>query len=116
MAYSNIEWVKMSNSAIVKQLGKYIRHIRLKQNTTQAHLAEAAGLNRWTISQIEKGESVTLTTLIQVLRALDALHVFEHFEVKDEISPLEYAKLKEKQPQRYRAKRKKPGTKEDLGW
>lgn len=116
MANTNIDWVKMSDAAIVKQLGDFIKHTRLQQNITQAQLADMAGLNRWTISQIEKGESITITTLIQVLRALDVLYVLNHFEINDEISPIEYARLKEKKRQRVRSKGTEKDKNEDTGW
>ena len=58
MGYTNMDWVKMSDTAIVEQLGKFIKHTRIKQNITQSQLAETAGLNRWTIGQIENGESI----------------------------------------------------------
>ena len=116
MANTNIDWVKMSDAAIVKQLGDFIKHTRLQQNITQAQLADMAGLNRWTISQIEKGESVTITTLIQVLRALDVLYVVNRFEINDEISPIEYARLKEKKRQRVRSKGTEKDKNEDTGW
>ena len=116
MRNTNMDWVQMSDVAIVKQIGSYIRHIRLQQNKTQAQLADMAGLNRWTISQIENGESITLTSLIQILRALDSLYVLNAFEVSDEISPLEYAKLKKQKKERVRNKTKNTPDKEDLGW
>ncbi len=97
MGNTSIDWVQMSDVAIVKQIGSYIKQTRLQQNRTQAQLADMAGLNRWTISQIENGESITLTSFIQILRALDSLFVLNAFEVPDEISPLEYAKLQKAQ-------------------
>lgn len=116
MENTNINWVQMSDAAIVKQIGSYIRHERLQKNKTQANLAETAGLNRWTISQIENGEPVTLMSLIQILRALDSLHVWEAFEVADEISPLEYAKLKKTEKKRARNKTTQSPDKNDLEW
>ena len=116
MAYTSMDWVQMSDATIVDQMGRYIRHVRIQQNKTQAQLAEMAGLNRWTISQIEKGESITLGSLIQILRALDSLYVLEAFEVSDEISPLEYAKLKKQQKKRVRSKTDNKPGKDDLGW
>jgi transcriptional regulator with XRE-family HTH domain len=104
MRYTSIDWVQMSDVAIVKQIGSYIKQMRLQQNKTQAQLADMAGLNRWTISQIENGESITLTSLIQILRALDSIFVLNSFEVPDEISPLEYAKLKKHKKERVRNK------------
>jgi transcriptional regulator with XRE-family HTH domain len=111
-----IDWVQMSDVAIVKQIGSYIKQMRLQQNKTQAQLADMAGLNRWTISQIENGESVTLTSFIQILRALDILFVLNAFEVPDEISPLEYAKLKKRKKKRVRNKPTKIQDKDKLRW
>jgi transcriptional regulator with XRE-family HTH domain len=111
-----MDWVQMSDVAIVRQIGNYIKHVRLQQSKTQAQLSNIAGLNRWTISQIENGDSITLTSLIQVLRALDSLYVLNQFEVTDEISPLEYAKLKKRKKERVRNKPNKTKNKDNPGW
>lgn len=116
MGNTNINWIQLSDAAIVKQIGDYIRHERLEQNITQSRIAEMAGLNRWTIGQIENGESITLMSLIQVLRALDRLHVLKAFEYQDKISPLEYARLKKKEKKRARNKKDGSRLKNDLGW
>jgi len=116
MRSTSIDWVQMSDVAIVKQIGSYIKHVRLQQRKTQAQLANIAGLNRWTISQIENGESITLTSFIQILRALDSLFVLNAFEVTDEISPLEYAKLIKHKKERVRNKPTKTPNKDNLGW
>ncbi|WP_422348512.1 helix-turn-helix domain-containing protein [Flagellimonas sp.] len=106
----------MTDAAIVEQLGLYIRRLRLQQDTSQAQLADKAGLNRWTISKIENGEPVTLMSLIQILRALNSLYVLDTFQVSEEISPLAYAKLKKQQRQRASGKSSPKPNKEDLGW
>lgn len=116
MENTNTKWLQVSDTAIVKQIGSYIRHERLQQNETQAQLAEKTGLSRWTLSQIENGEPVTLLSLIQILRALGRLDAFKTFEISDEISPLEYAKLKKKQKKRVRNKAVKKPNKDDLEW
>jgi transcriptional regulator with XRE-family HTH domain len=116
MRNTSIDWVQMSDVAIVRQIGNYIKQVRLQQRKTQAQLANIAGLNRWTISQIENGDSITLTSLLQVLRALDSLYVLNTFEVTDEISPLEYAKLKKHKKERVRNKPTKTPNKDNLGW
>ncbi|TMU57112.1 helix-turn-helix domain-containing protein [Flagellimonas algicola] len=113
---TNIEWAHMTDSAIVEQLGRYIRRLRLQQDTSQAQLAEKAGLNRWTISKIENGEPVTLMSLIQILRALNSLYVLDTFQVSEEISPLAYAKLKKQQKQRASGKSNPKPNIKDLGW
>lgn len=117
MGNTNINWVEMTDRAIIEQIGRFIKHTRLSKNRTQKQLAIASGLNRWTISQIENGEAVTLTSLIQLLRALDVLYVLDNFEVNEAISPLAYAKLKKEERKRARNNDSKSANKEDdLGW
>ena len=116
MVNTNTKWTEMSDAAIINQIGRFIKYTRTNQNKTQAQLAKMAGLNRWTISQLENGESINLSSLIQVLRALDSLYVLNNFDFKEEISPLAYAKLKKQQKQRVRNKHTKTKDKSDLGW
>jgi transcriptional regulator with XRE-family HTH domain len=104
MVYTNTDLTILSDSAIIKRLGDFVKHTRIQKNKTQVQLAEEAGLNRWTIGQIENGESVSLSGLIQIFRALDVLELLSVFEVNDEISPLEYAKLKKQEKKRVRNK------------
>jgi len=114
--YTNTTWNEMSDAAIVQQLGEFLKHTRLQQNITQAQLARRAGLNRYTVGQIENGESITLSTLIQLLRALDVLHVLEHFTVKNEISPVAYAELMRKKRKRASGEDSLLNEPKDLGW
>src|SRR5690606_29353636 len=117
MGNTNTDWVQMTDVAILAQIGRFIKHTCLNTNKTQEQLATASGLNRWTISQIENGESITLKSLIQVLRALDVLSALDHFEVNEVISPLAYAKLKKEQRKRARGtKNRKTNKEDDLGW
>jgi len=110
------DWVAMSDKAIIGAIGAYIRHQRLEQNKTQAQVAKEAGINRWTLGQIERGESITLATLIQILRVLDLIHLLSIFTIKEKISPIEYARLKEKKKKRARPNHKETDSNGDLGW
>lgn len=116
MANSNKNIAELSNLRIIKEIGEFIKKNRLAQNTTQNQLAKDAGLNRYTISQIENGHPISLISLIQVLRALDCLHVLSSFEVKEIISPLDYAKLKKKERQRASGRDDILNEEESLGW
>lgn len=107
---------ELSDAAVLDQIGQVIKHLRVQRGITQAKLAEMAGLNRYTVGQIEKGDSISLSSLIQLLRALQAFYLLGEFSVTEEISPLEYAKLKKKKKQRVRMKGKKDTPTEDLGW
>ena len=79
---TNIDWVAMTDNSIISAIGNFIRHKRLEQNKTQAQIATRAGINRWTLSQVENGESVTLVSLIQILRALDLLYLLNIFKIE----------------------------------
>jgi len=118
MGYANNNnWIAMSNTAIIASIGEFIKHKRLQENKTQAQLANEAGLNRWTLGQIEKGESVTLSSLIQVLRALNLLYILDGFTIDETISPIEYARMQEKKRQRAgRKKNTETNDKDELGW
>lgn len=93
-------WDSMSDKALAKHIGTFIKHQRMEQNKTQEVLAAAAGISRSTLSLLERGETVTLATLIQVLRVLDQLHVMDEFVVQQVISPLVLAKLEKNKRQR----------------
>ena len=71
-------WYKMSDSGIVSELGAILRQIRRQQNLTQEKLASKAGLSRSAIYEMENGKTATsLITIVQVLRALEQLQVFD---------------------------------------
>jgi transcriptional regulator with XRE-family HTH domain len=116
MGNANNEWRAMSDSAIIGTIGDFIKHKRLQENKSQAQLAKEAGLNRWTLGQIENGESINLTSLIQLLRILDLLHLLEVFMVEESIGPIEYARMQEKKRKRARKKDSETNINEDLGW
>lgn len=99
-------WHSMSDKALAEHIGAFISHHRLDQNKTQEVLASAAGISRSTLSLLERGETVTLSTLIQTLRALDQLGVMDVFSVKKTISPLALAKIEKEKRQRARMSRK----------
>ena len=91
ISYTN--WDAMSDKALAEQIGTFIKHHRIEQNKTQETVAKDAGISRSTLSLLERGETVTLATLIQVLRVLDQLQLMEAFVVQQSISPLALAKM-----------------------
>ncbi len=99
-------WLSMSDKALAEHIGVFVKHHRLEQNKTQDELATAAGISRSTLSLLERGERVTLATLIQALRVLDQLHVMEAFDVQENISPLALAKIEQEKRKRARVKNK----------
>jgi transcriptional regulator with XRE-family HTH domain len=101
-----------SDTALMKELGVFIKHHRLRQNKTQDQLAKEAGIVRSTLSLCERGENISLLVFIQLLRALKLLHLLQEFHVKYQVSPLQLAKLEHSE--RLRAKRKSTGSKKPL--
>lgn len=112
---SFINLASMSDKALVQYIGTFVRHHRMEQNKTQDELATAAGISRSTLSLLERGETVTVLTLIQVLRVLDQLLVLNAFEVRETISPLALAKLQKEKRQRARSRTVK-SNQENMDW
>jgi transcriptional regulator with XRE-family HTH domain len=114
MSFNNIH--SLSDHAIAKLMGEFIKHHRMAQNKTQEELSTAAGISRSTLSLLERGETVTISTLIQVLRVLNQLSALSSFEVKETISPLALAKLQKEKRQRARGLPKKNKKTEETDW
>jgi len=113
---SYIEWKSMSDKSLMETIGKFIQSHRLNQNKSQNQVATMAGISRSTLSLLERGEKVRIDSFIQVLRVLDLLYVMEVFKVQDQISPIEYAKLKKNKRKHASSKKVDNSKKEDLGW
>jgi transcriptional regulator with XRE-family HTH domain len=110
------EFTSMSDQALSQLIGRFVRFHRMEQNKTQDELAKEAGISRSTLSLLERGETVTVTTLIQVLRVLDQLAVLHVFEVRETISPLALAKQQKEKRQRARKKPEKKEPEKDTNW
>ena len=110
------DWHSMSDKALAEYIGAFVRHHRMEQNKTQDELSAAAGISRSTLSLLERGETVTTTTLIQVLRVLDQLSVLLAFEVTASFSPLALAKQQKEKRQRARNKSGKDKNSAATDW
>jgi transcriptional regulator with XRE-family HTH domain len=113
---SYVEWEAMSDKSLMETIGIFIQSHRLNQNKSQYQVATNAGISRSTLSLLERGEKVRIDSLIQVLRVLDLLYIMDVFNVQDQISPIEYAKLKKKQRKQASPKKGSNINKEDVGW
>lgn len=111
---SYINWYSTSDKTLGEVIGSFIKHHRLDQNKTQGQLAEQAGISRSTLSLLERGETVTVPTLLQVLRVLELLYIMDSFQITSQPSPLELAKLDRKK--RQRARPNKQEDKPDSQW
>lgn len=109
-------WHSMSDPAIIELLGKFIQQTRLQHNKTQQQVATAAGINRSTMVQIENGSGGTMISFVQILRALEQLQILDYFEVKQQISPLQLAKLEHNKRQRASPKKESQIKKPKSDW
>ncbi len=101
-----MDYYTLTDSAIEAEIGHRLRALRLRRNITQKSLAEATGLSVTAIKGIEGGGG-TLSTLIAVLRELQALDQLQHFIPEITVSPLQLARNKGVQRQRATGKRDK---------
>lgn len=99
----NINWNELSDGAVLEQVGRFVQQSRLQQNKSQQQVADAAGVNRSTLSQIENGKGGTLISLIQILRVLGQLSFVKAFQVEDRPSPMYLATLELKKRKRARS-------------
>ena len=63
----------MTDAAVLAELGRRLEHHRLERNWTQAETAAQAGVGQATVQRAERGQSVQMTSMIKLLRALELL-------------------------------------------
>ncbi len=113
---SYTDWKAMPDKSLMETIGNFIQTNRLNQNKSQEQVAAASGISRSTLSLLERGEKVRIDSLIQVLRVLDLLYIMDVFKVQNQISPLEYAKLKKDQRKQASPRKRNKIDKGDLAW
>jgi len=108
MAFSgnNMDYHSMSDDRLALLLGEFIKYHRIEKNLSQEELGTAAGISRPTISLMERGKSMSLNSIIRVLRVLDLLYLFDAVRITQQISPMELLKIQEKQ--RKHSSKKRP--------
>ncbi|WP_415884353.1 helix-turn-helix domain-containing protein [Neptuniibacter sp. QD34_54] len=102
-----------SDEAIAKMLAGRIKQRRLELNLTQEAVAEEAGISRSAYQSLELHGTGKITSLIGVLRALNALDEFEQLVPDRPHSPI--AILKAQGQKRLRASQEKVGVMEIPG-
>lgn len=91
-----------NDDLILQELGSRLEQIRLRQNLTQAALAERAGISTRTLQRLESGAVATaLTTLIRVCRELGTFDPLEVLFPTSAMSPMD--QLKKQDSDRKRA-------------
>ncbi|MCD8362286.1 MAG: helix-turn-helix domain-containing protein [Lachnospiraceae bacterium] len=85
-----------NNEVILRELGQRIKDTRIAMNDTQSDLAEKSGVALSTLSRMERGESVGLENLLNILRALGALPNLELLLQEQTLRPTDIADRKTK--------------------
>ena len=110
-----MDFYTLSDRGIEVEIGRRIRSLRLRKNTTQKELAEATTLSLNTIKSLESG-SGKLSTVIAVLRELGALEQIDNFIPEPSISPLQLARMQGRQRKRASGGRRKQRSKDESEW
>ena len=106
--YSYMDVYTLTDDAIMRQIGSKLKELRIIKGMKQTELSQASGVSVFTISAVENGKSTSLLTIIQILRALENLDYLNQFFQQQEMSPIAYAKLMEKNRRKERVKTSKP--------
>ena len=90
---------RMTAAAYAEEIGERLKQARLNRDLTQSEVADLSGVARKTVLNAEKGK-VQLDIMIAIMIALDLTSQLDLFLPKQEISPLQLAKLQGKKRQR----------------
>ena len=91
---------QLTDDAVLTELGTRLARRRIDLQLTQEALAEQAGIGKRTLERIEAGKAAQLTTLVRVLRQLDAMSGLENLVPEAGPRPMDLLKRKNKQRQR----------------
>jgi putative transcriptional regulator len=101
----NLDYERAPIEALQHDLGRRIEALRLGRNIQQSALAREAGVSRRTITRLESGQSVSLDTLLRVMRALGLSSRLATLLPEPSLQPVERVRLKSKQRKRASARR-----------
>ena len=109
----------LTDTELCNRIAAKIKTLRLKQNMSQAELADKSGVSISTIKRMEDGEVKNFESLIRILRTLGKLDIFVPLVEDEQLSPNEYYELvgKANKPKRKRAsKGYTKANKEESEW
>lgn len=111
--YSYMDIYALTDDAIMRQIGSKLKELRIIKGMKQTELSVASGVSVFTISAVENGKTTSMLTVIQMLRALEYLDFLNQFFQQQEMSPIAYAKLMEKNKRKERVKTSKAKSKKE---
>ena len=103
----------LTDIEICNRIAAKIKAVRLRQNMSQAELADKSGVSISTIKRMEDGEVKNFESLIRVLRTLGKLDIFVPLVEEEQLSPNEYYELASKANKPKRKRASKGYTKEN---
>lgn len=106
-----MDFSAMSDKAVLHELGSRIRQLRLNRNITQEDLADRVLLSVGTVKSLEQGQG-KLTTLVAVLRELDAMQGLEQLLPEPRLSPQQLLKMQGERRRRATSSKGKPQPEE----
>ncbi len=94
----------MSNSEIVRELGRRFKDYRLSCRMTQEEAAQKAGIGLVTLRNFENGKAynITMTNFLALLRTVGQLEQVEEVLPEIPISPYDLELIESKKPKRIR--------------
>jgi transcriptional regulator with XRE-family HTH domain len=85
---------RLSDEAILGEIGSRLAAVRLIRNLTQAALAQEGGVSRRTVERLESGEvAARLSGLVRICRALDLTGRLDALVPSPVASPVDQLKL-----------------------
>ena len=107
---------QVANDAVLGELGLRFSKVRLSKNLTQADLAGQAGVSKRTLERFEAGESLQLSSLIRVCRALDLVDRLDALIPDAAPSPITQLKLRGRERRRASATKPDPANPPPAKW
>ena len=97
---------ELTDDTVLAEIGRRIAQRRLDLELTQQAVAEQAGVSKRTVERIEKGGSTQLSSVIRVLRVLDAMEGVDRLVPEAGPRPMDLLQQKQKDRRRASTRRK----------
>lgn len=111
-----MDWELLSRDQRRTVLGERLRALRLARNLTQHDVAQHAGLSRFTVANVEKGDETTLDSFLAVLDALGLLDRLEELVPEPSASPIEALSRRSGKPRQRSSGTRREATRDSGGW
>jgi transcriptional regulator with XRE-family HTH domain len=84
-----MDWQNSSHEQIYNRIGEQVKKMRKVYGYSLEQLAEETGLSRTTIIRVEKGEVITLDTIIRIFNVFSILERFDQLFAVPALSPMQ---------------------------